>query len=795
MASDDEGGGRGGLGSKRHAMGHDDSDDDLGGVGRKKRRGQDDENLFGIFARFDNAGEKKKKGAGKADKNFAAPMNFVKGTTMLQPTSIPEDEDGESKSDGEDKIDRRFVLDANAPNAQGLPAPVAGPKLPSKNKLSFNQMESNYGKGFAMMQKMGFTGGGIGRHNDGIANPIEVNVRQGKMGLQDEGEKVGQDLYGTDHIPGAKHTIEELLSVGMKKKTDDGPKMSESWKRDNKEKKPKVVYKTAAELAGEAGGMRIVDMRGPEVRVATSFTELQNLAGDGVRSLKELRHNTRLLVSRYEDKIRSAGERKRHFENILLSVAKEQERLQETSDMSDADVKSCKELVLEIDDLRDRQDRGLISLRELADAFRILRSTRPKEFEVLRAMDAAFSLALPAAKRELSTWRPLQRPEEGLLSMKPWKELAESAPVRNGSKQQGDAIDQLSILLEAALLPRLRHALSAWAPRDPEPCLRLMEQCRATLPSAAAEVITAEVVLPRLRAEIEAWDPRVDQVSAHLWLHPWLPFLGKRMDVLWPPVRFKISACLDRWDPADRSAHGFLKPWEKVFNAANWDPLIEKVLVRLERSLADTPVQPDGQDLQPMKDFVFWLDLAPLDGLARVLESAFFPQWHAVLQKWLRSSSCNFSEVLQWYQGWKAFFPAELKEHAPIQRQLAHGLEVMKHIMANGKSTELPEGPQAVPDSADTKRRPPPSVKAPVEEVTLSLSDYIAEVAAEEGLVFLPKKIQRNGKQVYQLGAATIQLDKHLVFAAPKSGDGDWKAVSMDEVLALARASPAKKKS
>ena len=40
--------------------------------------------------------------------------------------------------------------------------------------------------------------------------------------------------------------------------------------------------------------MRIVDMRGPEVRVAGSFAELAaSLSGDSVRSLKEFRHNTR----------------------------------------------------------------------------------------------------------------------------------------------------------------------------------------------------------------------------------------------------------------------------------------------------------------------------------------------------------------------------------------------------------------------------------------------------------------------------------------------------------------------
>ena len=72
------------------------------------------------------------------------------------------------------------------------------------------------------------------------------------------------------------------------------------------------------------------------------------IPGDSVRSLKEFRHNTRLLVSRYEDKVRLAAERKRHCENVILSAAKEQERLQAADNISEADVKGCKERVLEL---------------------------------------------------------------------------------------------------------------------------------------------------------------------------------------------------------------------------------------------------------------------------------------------------------------------------------------------------------------------------------------------------------------------------------------------------------------
>eukprot|EP00440_Ansanella_granifera_P012114 gb/GFBE01013169.1/.p1 GENE.gb/GFBE01013169.1/~~gb/GFBE01013169.1/.p1 ORF type:complete len:805 (+),score=199.67 gb/GFBE01013169.1/:1-2415(+) len=804
MLSDDEDGGGRGLGSRKKGRDRDDSDDDLGGVGlgfgggggglgfgRKKRKGGgNDENLFGVFA---DGGDDER---GRRDRNkkvVAKTVMFVKGTTM-QPMDIPAAKaDDNDKDDSEDDgVDKRFKLDG-APNAPNVAPTVEGPKLPAKNKLSFNQMAVNYGKGFAMMQKMGFTGGGLGKHNDGIANPIEVQKRVGKMGVQDEGERVDQDLYGTDVAP--KRTVEELLSIGQRpKKKDDGPKLSESWKRGEKEKKPKTIYKTAAELASESPGMRIVDMRGPEVKVASSFSELAaNLSGDSVKSLKELRHNTRLLVAKYEDKIRSAAERKRHFENVLLSVAKEQERLQAAESITESDLKTCKELVVEIESLREKQDEGTISLKELADAFKRLRSTRPKEFDALRAMDVAFALALPTAKRELSLWRPLQKPDDGFAAMAPWQKLAEGDSPKRGKKASPSV--QLTALLESSLLPRLRHALGSWSPRDCEPCLRLMERCRAQLPLDAAESIIAEVVLPRLRAEIESWDPRVDKTSAHLWLHPWLPILGARMDVLWAPVRFKISSCLDRWDPADHSAHGLLKPWEKVFDASNWDPLIEKILVRLEKALADMPIKPDGQDLQPMKDLILWVGLAPLSGIARVLESAFFPQWHDALTRWLRSPGCNFQEVLQWYSGWKALFPAELREQASVQRQVAHGLEVMKHVMANGSASELPEAPRAATaPAAAPEREAPRRPTLPVEEVSLSLSDYLSEVAAEEGLIFAPKKTQRNGKPIYQLGNATVQLDKNLVYAAPKSGDGEWKAVSMDEVLALAREASAKKR-
>ena len=77
---------------------------------------------------------------------------------LKAPPKEDKDKDKNDKDEDSD-VDSRFVLDATVPNGNFKPT-VEGPKLPARNKLSFNQMSSNYGKGFAMLQKMGFTGGG-----------------------------------------------------------------------------------------------------------------------------------------------------------------------------------------------------------------------------------------------------------------------------------------------------------------------------------------------------------------------------------------------------------------------------------------------------------------------------------------------------------------------------------------------------------------------------------------------------------------------------------------------------------
>merc|ERR1712039_1004311 len=216
----------------------------------------------------------------------------------------------------------------------------------------------------------------------------------------------------------------------------------------------------------------------------------------------------------------------------------------------------------------------------------------------------------------------------------------------------------------------------------------------------------------------------------------------------------------------------------------------EKVLAKHQQAITEMPVRPDGQNVSPIKDVLSWLDVVPLAGVARVLDIAFFPKWHAAMREWLRDPDCDYGQVVQWYQLWRTMFPDAVRDQGPVQKHLAQGLKIMKHFMGGGSEAEAPAVPKSYADTVEAPQ-PPSSASTrsqAAEDVTLSLSDYLSEVAAENGLVFRPKKTQRQGKQVYQFGSPSIYLDRNLVYAAPKAGEGDWRIVSMDEVLTLARA-------
>ena len=57
----------------------------------------------------------------------------------------------------------------------------------------------------------------------------------------------------------------------------------------------------------------------------------------------------------------------------------------------------------------------------------------------------------------------------------------------------------------------------------------------------------------------------------------------------------------------------------------------------------------------------------------------------------------------------------------------------------------MTHGTSDLPDSPERgEKNNQPSARLPADEISLSLSDYMSQVAAEEGLIFLPKQLVHN---------------------------------------------------
>lgn len=123
--------------------------------------------------------------------------------------------------------------------------------------------------------------------------------------------------------------------------------------------------------------------------------------------------------------------------------------------------------------------------------------------------------------------------------------------------------------------------------------MRLLDAWHEALPELVLDNILESLVLPKLSMVVDDWNPRTDTVPIDKWLHPWLPFLGNRLEPFYAPIRNKLAVALKDWNPSDRSAKILLAPWKSVFDAASWDSLMTRaILPKLTEAMHGFTINP-----------------------------------------------------------------------------------------------------------------------------------------------------------------------------------------------------------
>lgn len=153
------------------------------------------------------------------------------------------------------------------------------------------------GIGMRLLEKMGYKGGGLGKNEQGIAVPIEAKLRPKKMGMGFNDFR--ETSAGLPSLPGTEEQGEKMKELKPRPR-------EKLWSRDTRSKKKEYI--TAAELLAqkEEQGVEVVqkvlDMRGPQVRVLTNLENLnaEQKAIENDAPMPELQHNVKLIVDMAE---------------------------------------------------------------------------------------------------------------------------------------------------------------------------------------------------------------------------------------------------------------------------------------------------------------------------------------------------------------------------------------------------------------------------------------------------------------------------------------------------------------
>ena len=455
---------------------------------------------------------------------------------------------------------------------------------------------------------------------------------------------------------------------------------------------------------------------------------------------KGLLGSERVGVERVKEKrLWSTKKKKKKKVENEEDLKEEKDRLLVVSERQKQQLYSMLEILSVLDQLEEDRSTGELTLDSLAEIFIQLKSRFAEDYKLCNLSVIACSYALPLFVRVFQGWDPLQNPSHGFEIVSLWKSLLLS--------DQEFTDSPYSQLISQVLLPAVRlSVINTWQAREPEPMLRFLDSWQKLLPPSVLHYILDYIVMPKLNSAVDCWEPSCETVPIHLWVHPWLQYLGLKLEGIFETIRFKLSQVLVAWHPSDVSAYAILSPWKAVFDSASWEHLMSRFIVpKLQLILQEFQLNPANQKLDEFHWVMKWASDIPSHLMVDMMVRFFFSKWQQVLYHWLTASP-NFEEITNWYLGWKELLPKELLANEIIRYQLNLGLEMMNQAVEGLEVVQpgLEEniGYFRVPEQRQFEAQQ----KAVTQQAAMSFSmddmsvkEVIEAHAQQHGLLFKPK--------------------------------------------------------
>ncbi|KAL6651032.1 hypothetical protein ACP70R_009957 [Stipagrostis hirtigluma subsp. patula] len=468
-----------------------------------------------------------------------------------------------------------------------------------------------------MMKRMNYKeGAGLGKHGQGIVDPIDLTLRPKNAGLG---------------------TVE-----GSAGGLDGPPPSAENW--------PKWDDAGGAKKRGR-------EFTGPERDDAAGARKRDQEFFDGKLLARPPEESAAEAVERVQKALaRSARWSGGHQEDLCYgeeaaAIAKVMERVEAATAA------------------------GTLTLGELVREFASLQKKHPRAYATHRLADAARAVAAPLLRAAFQhRWEPLQEPSRWLDEVNALRGVL----LDDGSSASSPYAALVDDVVVGAVLRAA--AAEAWDARDPDPMVRFLETWGDALPVPAIQRLLDRAVVPKLAAAVESWEPRWEPVPCHAWVLPWVPLLGHLLDPVLETAQRKLGKALSRWHAARAAEdYGLVTPWKEAFGPAAWDELVGRHVVPYLRqglrALRVTP--PPEQEDGAFRAVMTWAPVVPARDVARLLEEEFFGGWLDALCRWLRAARPTVGEAVAWHQGWKRLLTPELLADERVQAPLEAGLSMI----------------------------------------------------------------------------------------------------------------------
>lgn len=315
---------------------------------------------------------------------------------------------------------------------QGTPPP--GPGFGEFNKFS-------KGIGQKLLEKYGWTKGkGLGADGSGIVNPVETKLRPARMGLSFRGfdERTEQAKQEDKARRGEVSSEEEEEGKSQKAKKRN------AWKQDKtsiKPRKPKTVYKTAADIIAETEGtqipisqQKVIDMTGPSIR-EISIADIKRTDSPTLMEitnrLPELRHNLRLIVDLARGDLENLAKEKQTNAFKMTSLQNELGIIKSALDKDQETLRKLEHLK-DIANQLDKINKNALSTGAyetgnitalFGDQFSVLEREFADSIKTMQIDALVVSVWVPILKYKSITWNVLEEPTWGLYDIKKWKKL------------------------------------------------------------------------------------------------------------------------------------------------------------------------------------------------------------------------------------------------------------------------------------------------------------------------------------------------------------------------------------